>query len=86
MGRRTHITRVLCFPGGEQISLGKCVSLVGDHISLGICVSWVGITPVTRDMCFLGRETYITRDMCFLGRGTQITRDTCFLGRDNTYQ
>ena len=37
----TRITRDRCFPGGEHISLGICVSQVGKHISLGICVSRV---------------------------------------------
>ena len=40
-GRGTHITRDICFPGGEHISLGICVSQVGKHISLGIYVSQV---------------------------------------------
>ena len=51
-GGGTHITsdicfpdrETLCFPGGEHISLGICVSLVGEHISLGMCVSLVGNT------------------------------------------
>ena len=30
-GRRTHITRVLCFSGRGTISLGICVSQVGEH-------------------------------------------------------
>ena len=37
----THITRDMCFPVWEHISLGICVSQVGKHISLGICVSRV---------------------------------------------
>ena len=49
-------------------------------ISLGICVSQVGEIYITRDMCFPGRGTYIIRDMCLLGGGTYITRDTCFPG------
>ena len=36
------ITRDMCFLGREHISLGICVSQVGEHISLGICVSQVG--------------------------------------------
>ena len=32
----------MCFPGGEHISLGICVSQVGEHISLGICVAQAG--------------------------------------------
>ena len=41
-GRGTYFTRDTCFPGGEHISLGKCVSQAGEHISQGICVSQVG--------------------------------------------
>ena len=37
-----HITRDTCFPGREHISLGICVSHVGEHRSLGIRVSQVG--------------------------------------------
>ena len=53
----TLISREMCFPGREHISLEKCVSRVGEHISpgirvsqggehlsLGICVSYVGNT------------------------------------------
>ena len=29
-GRGTHITRDMCFPVGEHISLGICVSQVGN--------------------------------------------------------
>ena len=42
LGRGTHITRDVCFPGRGHISLGFCVSQVAKHISLGICVSQVG--------------------------------------------
>ena len=35
----THITRDMCFLGEEQISLGICVSQLGEHIKVGICVS-----------------------------------------------
>ena len=34
--------RDICFPGGERISLGICVSRVGEHILVGICFSEVG--------------------------------------------
>ena len=52
----------------------------GNTLSLGICVSQVGEHRFTRDMCFPGGGTHITRDMCFPGGGTHITRDMCFLG------
>ena len=55
-----YITRDMCFPGGEHISLGICVSQVKEHIY------------ITRDMCFPGGGTHITRDMCFPGEGTHI--------------
>ena len=38
-GGGTHITRDMCFPGGEHISIGIYVSQVGKHISLGKCAS-----------------------------------------------
>ena len=38
----SHNTRDMCFPGREQILVGKCVFLVGEHISLKIHVSQVG--------------------------------------------
>ena len=41
-GRRTYITRDRCFAGRVHISLGICVSQVGERISLRICVSQVG--------------------------------------------
>ena len=75
------VTRDMCFLGLKHISLGICVSLVGEHISLGIFVCLVRGTHITRDMCFPGWGTHITRDMCFLGRETPITRDMCFPGR-----
>ena len=65
-GRRTHITRDICFPGGGTKSLGMCFPGGGTHI--------------TRDMCFPGGGTHITRDMCFPGKGTHITRDMCSSG------
>ena len=37
----THITRDMCYPGREHISLGICVSKVGERISVEICVSQV---------------------------------------------
>ena len=30
-GRGIHVTRDMCFPGKEHISLGICVSQVGNH-------------------------------------------------------
>ena len=63
--RGTHNTRDMCFPRGE-------------HITLGICVSQEGGTHNTRDMCFAGRGAHNTRDMCFPGRGIHNTRDMCF--------
>ena len=39
----------MCFPGGEHISLGICVSQVGEHISLGICVAQVGKLPYKKE-------------------------------------
>ena len=35
-GGGTHITRDMCFPGGEHISQGICVSQGGECISVGI--------------------------------------------------
>ena len=47
-----------------------------EHISLGICVSQVGEhNHIARDMCFPGEGTNITRDLCFAGGGTHISRD-----------
>ena len=40
-GRGTYITRGTCFPSGEHISLGICVSKVGEQILVEICVSQV---------------------------------------------
>ena len=37
-GWETHITRDMCFRGGEPMSLGICVSKLEEHITLGICV------------------------------------------------
>ena len=78
----------MCFLGREHIhlSVGICVSHVGEHTSLGICVSLVGehiIIIITENMCFPGRGTHITRDMCSLiGKHIQcITRDMWFTGR-----
>ena len=68
MGRGTHhITREMCLLGRRT----------HNFLSLGICVSWVGehINYSCRVICFLGRETHITRDMCFPGTGRQITSD-----------
>ena len=40
----THITRDMCFPaGGTHISRDKCISCIS-YISLGICVSLLGNT------------------------------------------
>ena len=43
-GRGTHITSDICFPGRKtHITRDMCFR-VGEHISLGICVSQVGNT------------------------------------------
>ena len=42
LGRGTHNTRDMCFPGEEHITLGICVFQVGEHITVVICVSYVG--------------------------------------------
>ena len=49
-----YLTRDMCFPGTE-------------HISLGIRVSLGRGTQITRDTCFSGEGTHITRDTCFSG-------------------
>ena len=41
-GRGTHNTREICFPGGEHIRVGICVSQVEEVKSLGVCVFQVG--------------------------------------------
>ena len=48
-GGGTHITRDMCFPGWEHISLGICV------FQVGMCLPGRG-THITRDMCFPGRD------------------------------
>ena len=52
-GRRTYITRDVCFPSGGHISLRICDSRVVEHISLGICVSRVG-QHISRGIVFPG--------------------------------
>ena len=74
------------FPRLENISVGICVSWVGEQITRGMYFP-VG-EHIIRDMCFVVRGTQIIRDMYFIGRGTHITRvfvslvgDMCFLDR-----
>ena len=59
IGRTTHVTRDMCFPGRKK------------HITMHMCCAGRG-THITRNMCFPGRRTHITRDMCFPGMGTHI--------------
>ena len=43
-GGGTHFTRDTCFPGGGMHISTDMYSYAGEHISLGICVSKVGNT------------------------------------------
>ena len=52
IGRTTHVTRDMCFPGE------------GTHITRDMCFPGGG-THITRDMCFPGEGTHITRDKRF---------------------
>ena len=62
-GRGTHITRDMCVPGRELISLGICVSQVGEHISLGICVSQVG-EHISPGICVYHVGEHISLGIC----------------------
>ena len=63
LGRGTHITRDMCFLGGEHISLAICVYHVGKHIS-------------PSDMCFLGWE-HISLGICVSQLGEHISLGIC---------
>ena len=58
----------MCFP-----SRRTHVSSEGEDISLGICVSWVGEHISLENLCFPGRGTHITKDMCFPAGGEHIS-------------
>ena len=63
---KEHISLGICVSQlGERISLGICVFQVGVHISPGIFVSQMGSHISLEDMFFLGEGTHNTRDMCF---------------------
>ena len=71
IGRTTHVTMDMCFPGGEKhITMDICCAGRGTHITRN--------TSISRDMCFPGGKKHITRDMCFPDRRTHITSNMCF--------
>ena len=80
LGRVTHISRDLCFPGREHMLVGICVSWMEEHILLGLCVSWVG-EHISLGICVSWVLKQISLGMCLLGRGTRITRDILYMCR-----
>ena len=76
-----HITRDICFPGREHISLGMSASRVEKQMSLRICVSQVGehisvgvyMYVFLGGVFLLGEHIIITRDLCFPVSGTHVT-------------
>ena len=55
IGRTTHVTKDMCFPGREK------------HITMHMCCAGRG-RHITRNMCFPGWGTHITDDV-FPGKG-----------------
>ena len=80
IGRTTHVTRDMCFPGWERrITMYMCCAGREKTYNKKHVLRRLG-THTTRDMCFPGQGTQITRDMCFTGKGTYNTRNLSFPG------
>ena len=92
LGRGTHHEGYV-FPRLGNISVGICVSWVGENISLGMYVSWVRehISPQIH-VCVSWVGKHISLGICVSWVGEHITRvcvslvgDMCFLNRGTLF-
>ena len=68
----------MCSPSQKKKIRTSEMSFLGNgtHITKAVCFPGMRthlFPHITRNMCFLGRETHITTDICFTGRETHNT-------------